>query len=258
MSGVAVNGLVIQGVPLTVNGGTLTQFDNVSFAGLAPEAIQLTINHPGLPASFAILGISFSTNPTTGRLILANDTQADANTLVLDLFGAVPADGSADTQTVGGAIVNWLFNPGEANLVSRAKRGADSGGGGNPADVHDQGQKWRPGGGNRRDVEPGRSGWSDGCRRDRDARHVRRGRRVVRPRYDPGRSRSRRDRELRPCRYWTLVTTATVTATQADSVARQQFHVVAATIVPAGAGVNLSIAKTDSADPVIRARRSIT
>ena len=116
VSGLAVNGLVIQAAPLTVNGGTLTQFDNVSFAGFAPEAIQLTINHPGLPASFTLLGVSFSTNPTTGRLILANDTVVDGNTLVLDLFGAVPADGSADTQTLGGAIVNWVFNPGEANL----------------------------------------------------------------------------------------------------------------------------------------------
>ena len=80
VSGLAVNGLVIQAAPLTVNGGTLTQFDNVSFAGFAPEAIQLTINHPGLPASFTLLGISFSTNPTTGRLILANDTRGGCAT----------------------------------------------------------------------------------------------------------------------------------------------------------------------------------
>ena len=47
-----------------------------------------------------------------------------------------------------------------------------------------------------------------------------------------------------------LVTTASVTATQADSVPANNSHVLAATIVPAAAGVNLSITKTDSLESV--------
>ena len=118
VAGVSVDGLLLQNAPLTIDGGTLSMFDNVALHGFAPEAIQLTVNHPGLAESFAMNGVSFSTVPTTGRLIQANDTAAaNPNALVLDVFGAVPANGAANTETSGGAVVNWLSNPGDANLA---------------------------------------------------------------------------------------------------------------------------------------------
>ena len=118
VAGVSVDGLLLQNAPLTIDGGTLSMFDNVALHGFAAEAIQLTVNHPGLAESFAMSGVSFSTVPTTGRLIQANDTAAaNPNTLVLDVLGAVPANGAANTETSGGAVVNWLSNPGDANLA---------------------------------------------------------------------------------------------------------------------------------------------
>ncbi len=121
VGGVSVNGMVFENAPLTIASGTggaaISQFDNVSFGTFAPEAIQLTVNHAGAATSFAMNGVSFSTVPTTGQLVLANDTVADANVLVLDIFGGVPSDGSANTQTIGGAVVNWIANPGDANLA---------------------------------------------------------------------------------------------------------------------------------------------
>ena len=258
VSGLAVNGLVIQAAPLTVNGGTLTQFDNVSFAGFAPEAIQLTINHPGLPASFTLLGISFSTNPTTGRLILANDTVADANTLVLDIFGAVPADGSADTQTLGGAIVNWVFNPGEANLAVVQSVSPVPAVAGTPLTYTIRVTQRRTGRGNGRHPESRRSSWSHGCR-------SRPRRKAPAPCWPAaGRARSARLRRavklsatvtFVPAGTGVLVTTASVTASQADSVIANNSHVLAPTIVPAGTGVNLSIAKTDTPESGCRRRR---
>ena len=119
VGGVDVSGLVLRNAPLTVNNGTLSLFDNVSFDAFSPTAVQLTVNHDGLPASFPMTALSFSTVPAGGgRLVQASDTNAAANTLILDIFGAVPADGSTATATNGGAIVNWLVNDVEdANLA---------------------------------------------------------------------------------------------------------------------------------------------
>ena len=106
-----VNGLVLNGAPLTINAGALTRFDNVSFGGFAPDAVQLTVSNPGLVTHFPMNGVSFSTTPTTGLFVQANDTLGAGPTLILDILGAVPADGSEFTGTSGGAIVNWIPNP---------------------------------------------------------------------------------------------------------------------------------------------------
>ena len=61
VTGVNVNGLVLNAAPLTIN-GTLTRFDNVSFSGFAPEAIQLTVNKLGpahaLPDERAVVRVA--------------------------------------------------------------------------------------------------------------------------------------------------------------------------------------------------------
>ena len=116
VTGVNVNGLVLNAAPLTIN-GTLTRFDNVSFSGFAPEAIQLTVNSSGLLTHFPMNGLSFASQPTSGQYISATDTQPGGALLIIDVTGAVPADGSAFTLEAGGAEVNWLGNPGEANLA---------------------------------------------------------------------------------------------------------------------------------------------
>ena len=48
--------------------------------------------------------------------MLANDTVADGNILGARYLRCGAGGWNRDTQTLGGAIVNWLFNPGEANL----------------------------------------------------------------------------------------------------------------------------------------------
>jgi len=111
-SGVNVNGLVVNGAPVTINGGALTRFDNVSFSGLAPDAVQLTINNPGLVTHFPMNGISFSTLPTTGLFVQASDTLGAGPLLILDVLGAVPADGSAFTATSGGGQVSLTITGG--------------------------------------------------------------------------------------------------------------------------------------------------
>ena len=66
VTGVNVNGLVLNAAPLTINAGALTRFDNVSFGGFAPEAIQLTVNNPGLVTHFPMNGAVVLDEPTTG------------------------------------------------------------------------------------------------------------------------------------------------------------------------------------------------
>ena len=53
-----------------------------------------------------------------------------------------------------------------------------------------------------------------------------------------------------PATTGTLVTTASVSSQTPDSVIANNFHSIAASIVPAGQGVSLSLTKSDSTDPV--------
>ena len=117
VGGVNVNGLTLDRVLLTIDGGLLTRFDNVRFLNYAPEDVQLTINHPGLATPFSMNGLAYFVTPTTGRYIQANDTVGDGQALVVDVSASLPGDGSSRSATAGGAVVNWLFNPNDASIA---------------------------------------------------------------------------------------------------------------------------------------------
>lgn len=105
--GADVDGLTLSNVRLAVGGG-LVDLDRVTFAQQAATATQLRITHPGAPAAFTFTGLRFLTTPTTGAFVHATDAApADGQVLTIDLAGSTPADGSAQTLTSGGAIVNW-------------------------------------------------------------------------------------------------------------------------------------------------------
>jgi len=108
-TGLDVDGLVLDNVAFTSNGGALTLFDNVTLQNYALTATQLTINHPGTSVPFAFNNTTFTVEPTldVGFYISANDTDTDANPLIIDMVGSDPLDGSPFTATSGGAVVNW-------------------------------------------------------------------------------------------------------------------------------------------------------
>ena len=251
-SGVNVNGLVITGAPLTINAGALTRFDNVSLGGFAPDAAQLTVNNPGLVTHFPMNGVSFSTLPTTGQYVQANDTLDAGPVLILDIIGAVPADGSAHTSTSGGAIVNWIPNPGDANLavtqtVTPVPSAAGTrlnyvitvtNGGPQPA----VGVTLLPG------VPTGATGVTaaatqGACTLNAGTWSCALGSLAA------GES-ARADVSFIPAGVGSLLTTASVTSQTLDTVIANNFHTVAATILPAGQGVDLALTKADSIDPV--------
>ena len=107
VAGLDVDGATFDDMPLVSTNGTLVDFDNVTFQNMDPAATQFTINHPGNSSALGFDGLTFSTTPTTGLYISANDNAADGNTLTIDLTNSVPTDGSANTQTSGGAVVTW-------------------------------------------------------------------------------------------------------------------------------------------------------
>lgn len=112
VAGLDVDGLVLDGVGLTSSGGTVTAFDNVVFQNMDPTSAQLVVTHPGGPSPFTFDGLTFATAPTTGFYVVANDSDVgDGNVLTLELTNSSPADGSTNTATSGGAIVNWGLPP---------------------------------------------------------------------------------------------------------------------------------------------------
>src|SRR6185503_17872548 len=243
VAGVNVDGLVINGAPLTINAGALTRFDNVSFSGFGPDAVQLTVNNPGLVTHFPMNGLSFSSTPTTGQLVQANDTLDAGPTLILDILGSVPGDGTTHTATSGGAVVNWLPNPGEANLavtqnVTPVPTAAGTrlnytivvtNGGpaaadlvrlipGVPIGAIAVTATATPG-----SCTLGSGGWS-----------------CLIGTLASGAS-ARADVSFIPATTGTLFTTASVSSSTPDSVIANNFHTIAASIVPTGEGVDLAL-----------------
>ena len=90
-------------------------------------------------------GLSFSSQPTSGQYIQRHrHAGRRRRQLILDIIGAVPANGSAFTLTTGGAVVNWLpANPGEANLAVTQSVDARAGGGRHAAELRDHGHQRR-------------------------------------------------------------------------------------------------------------------
>ena len=81
-------------------------FDNVTFRNYAATATQFTINHSG--ASVTFNNLIFLTPPPPGFYIAATDTDVGNETpLEIILLNPQPDDGSARTQTGGGASVFW-------------------------------------------------------------------------------------------------------------------------------------------------------
>ena len=134
---------MLNAAPLTINGAALTRFDNVSFSGFAPEAIQLTVNNPGLLTHFPMNGLSFSSQPTSGQYISATDTQPGGALLILDVTGAVPADGSAFTLDDGWGRGQLARQSGRGQPRGDADRGSGAGAGGHPTDLSDYGDQRR-------------------------------------------------------------------------------------------------------------------
>jgi hypothetical protein len=108
VAGLDVDDMTFDNVPLVSTGGTIAQFDNVTFQNMATDAIQLTVNHPGAATPFTFNGVRFLTAPATGRYIRANDTNTgDGTPLTINMAGSTPADGSAYEDEQNGAVINW-------------------------------------------------------------------------------------------------------------------------------------------------------
>jgi len=103
-----VAGMILDNTLLVSSGGTITQFDNVTFQNYAASATPLTISHPGAATPFTFNNTKFLVTPTSGRYLSVTDqTPADASVLTITLLNSTPSDGSAQTATAGGALVNW-------------------------------------------------------------------------------------------------------------------------------------------------------
>ncbi|HEU4891732.1 MAG TPA: FG-GAP-like repeat-containing protein [Vicinamibacterales bacterium] len=251
-TGVNVNGLVLNGTPLTINAGALTRFDNVSFNGFAPDAVQLTVNNPGLVTHFPMNGLSFSNTPVTGLFVQANDTLGAGPTLILDILGAVPADGTAFTGTGGGAIVNWLANPGEANLAVTQTVSPVPSAAGTSLHYTITVTNGGPAGAVNVLLIPGvplgatsvtTSATQGSCVSTSG------GYRCALGNLSAG-SAAVVTTSFIPPTTGTLFTTASVGSDTPDAVIANNSHTIAATVLPAGQGVDLRLTKTDSVDPV--------
>ena len=110
VAGVDVDGLTVDNVVVSLDGGALTRLDDVVFRNFPASVLQLRVTHPGAPAPFTFNHLTFQTTPATGFYLLATDTAADANVLTINLQDPTATDGPAHTLTQNGAVVHWLTN----------------------------------------------------------------------------------------------------------------------------------------------------
>jgi hypothetical protein len=113
VGGLDVDGLILQNTQLTVTGGSLTRFDNVSFVLYDPTVTQLRLVHPGNPGALVMTGLNFAVTPTTGFYIDAVDSDGAGPPFTLTVqSNLAPAAGAAHTRTSTGpgptqAQVTW-------------------------------------------------------------------------------------------------------------------------------------------------------
>jgi fibronectin-binding autotransporter adhesin len=102
--------LTFDGVALQITqtvAGTVS-LNNISLVNQNPAGTQLTIHHPGTSGAIVTSNLSFSTVPTTGFYLLADDNNVgDGLTLTVDMQNPTPGTAAGFIQTVGGAVVNW-------------------------------------------------------------------------------------------------------------------------------------------------------
>ncbi|HET8786993.1 MAG TPA: FG-GAP-like repeat-containing protein, partial [Candidatus Limnocylindrales bacterium] len=117
--GADVNCVDFSGAALTITGGTITRFDNTRFYGFTLNAGQseLTIVHPGTAAPMTFHGTSFLDSANPEFLVSATDSEPGGDPLAIVMADSIPADGSSKTQTGGGATVTWTSTTGAANLA---------------------------------------------------------------------------------------------------------------------------------------------
>jgi len=115
VGGVNVSALQVDRAPLVINGGSLAPFNNVTFTNSTQTGVQLTVNHPGVvPWTFDKL--TFSTTPTTGFYLRANDVDGPSsnNALTINLTNPSPPTPGNFVSTLNGAVVNWGTLPGKS------------------------------------------------------------------------------------------------------------------------------------------------
>jgi hypothetical protein len=109
VAGLDVNGLTLDNAPLISTGGTIAAFDNVTMQSHPATATPLTIAHPGTATPLTFNNTQFLVTPTSGAYLSVTDANpSDGIVLTINLASSTPANGSAQTATSGGALVNWL------------------------------------------------------------------------------------------------------------------------------------------------------
>ncbi len=89
-------------------GGTLSNFNQVTFSNMDPTVAQLSLAHPGLALGpFNMTGLVFNTVPTTGAYMSLNDSDGGPLFLTVNVLSSTPASGSALSLVSGGALLNW-------------------------------------------------------------------------------------------------------------------------------------------------------
>ena len=187
-------------------------------------------------------GLSFSTQPTTGQYVQANDT-LDAGPTLDPRHHRRGAGAMArrSRRTSGGAVVNWLPNPGEANLAVTQTVAPVPAPAGTRLTYTITVTNGGPAAAARVTLIPGVPLGATGVTRRRRRARARSGRAAGAARSATlrgGRGR-RGDVSFIPATTGTLFTTASVSSQTPDSVIANNFHTIAASIVPAGQGVDL-------------------
>ena len=106
--GLNVGGLTLDGVWLDVDGGTLSQFDNVTFRSFGGGPALLRVRHPGTGSAFTMHNVVFDVPSGYGpSWIEASDTDPTTGALQLDVVSPQAASGPAATVVSNGASVDW-------------------------------------------------------------------------------------------------------------------------------------------------------
>jgi len=113
VAGVNADSIIFDNAPLVVlDGAAWSAFDGITFRSMPVNQRQLTVVRPGDILDMGLsAGVVFDTPPDVGAggvYIHAEDTSADQNPLVINVFNPTPISINIGETSLGGeAIINW-------------------------------------------------------------------------------------------------------------------------------------------------------
>ena len=106
-----LDGVTFDNATLGIGGGTVTQFDNVTFINIPVAGMAINFINPGTAAPVTFTNVNFAYTPTTGGMYMFVSDQdgPSPDVLTINMVNPTPATPGPFAVAQNGAVINWPY-----------------------------------------------------------------------------------------------------------------------------------------------------